>query len=288
MIDIMNLSLSIGNDSAAPPKELVPTIGKAIADGVIVIVAAGNCGPKAGTMNRLAQLKGIISVGSASWDGSRLSKFSSRGKHNQSNSGPTLVAPGEDLIGGWTSEKAKNPDQIERDKRLITLVTLKRQTGRSFAACELDRIRQSSTVMSGTSQACAYISGLLGRFIAIRKALSLPYGRDYAVEFLKRSSRTMSGYGSHEQGLGFVSSESILSYLQSCKTDDAFWCKSATSLEDAWLSSTGAGVKIAIIDTGRPKDPKYNVVASKDFTNSPSGEWDENGHSTHISGIIGG
>jgi len=51
----------------------------------------------------------------------------------------------------------------------------------------------------------------------------------------------------------------------------------------------GKPVVIGIIDTGAPKDhPDLEgaVLDVKDFTGSPSGPWDVNGHGSHVAGII--
>lgn len=51
----------------------------------------------------------------------------------------------------------------------------------------------------------------------------------------------------------------------------------------------GQPVVIGIIDTGAPKDhPDLDgaILEAKDFTGSPSGPWDVNGHGTHVAGDI--
>jgi subtilisin family serine protease len=52
----------------------------------------------------------------------------------------------------------------------------------------------------------------------------------------------------------------------------------------------GEGIKVGVVDTGRPNHPdlQHAIKAAKDFTNSRSGEWDTNGHSTHVCGTIAG
>lgn len=56
----------------------------------------------------------------------------------------------------------------------------------------------------------------------------------------------------------------------------------------AWDKSQGAGVKIAMVDTGifaGHVDLKDKIVAQKDFVNNDAVANDDNGHGTHVSGI---
>ncbi len=72
------------------------------------------------------------------------------------------------------------------------------------------------------------------------------------------------------------------------------WGVDQIDAELAWATSTGAGVKVAIIDTGIDKDHPdlaTNVVDGVNFvargrTVDP-GKWDDdNGHGTHVAGIV--
>lgn len=64
--------------------------------GIVVVVAAGNQGPKNGTMNPWAAAPWVIAVGAAV-DEKTLADFSSRGDPNDSLHIPTLVARGVDI-----------------------------------------------------------------------------------------------------------------------------------------------------------------------------------------------
>ena len=52
----------------------------------------------------------------------------------------------------------------------------------------------------------------------------------------------------------------------------------------------GSGSTVAILDTGMVMHPDFRnrVLAFKDFVNGRSGIYDDNGHGTHLAGIIGG
>lgn len=61
------------------------------------------------------------------------------------------------------------------------------------------------------------------------------------------------------------------------------------------IGLTGAGVRVAVLDTGidhnhqefiRFRDPNTGRIRGQDFTNSPHGLMDINGHGTHVSGTV--
>ncbi|MET7952161.1 S8 family serine peptidase [Micromonospora sp. NPDC005324] len=58
----------------------------------------------------------------------------------------------------------------------------------------------------------------------------------------------------------------------------------------AWAAGMrGAGVTVAVLDTGVDADhPDLDVAAARDFTGGAAGTSDENGHGTHVAGIITG
>ena len=73
------------------------------------------------------------------------------------------------------------------------------------------------------------------------------------------------------------------------------WNDSIPQIPLEWKASKGKGVKIAILDTGilETHDDLIKIFSNKiltsyDFSNSPVGFNDIDGHGTHVAGLIGG
>ncbi len=66
------------------------------------------------------------------------------------------------------------------------------------------------------------------------------------------------------------------------------WALDALQAETVWGSSTGAGVTVAVIDSGVSKHPDLagSFVRGTDFVDGTDGRADPNGHGTHVAGII--
>ncbi|MEV7398740.1 S8 family serine peptidase [Aeromicrobium sp. NPDC092404] len=67
------------------------------------------------------------------------------------------------------------------------------------------------------------------------------------------------------------------------------WALTRFGAETAWRTSTGRGVVVAVIDTGVRAlhgDLRKHVVAGRDFVAPGTLPSDENGHGTHVAGII--
>lgn len=223
VVDIVNLSVEAHAASGTQFQAAVAAIQDAVKAGVIVVVAAGNSGPREGSMSHFATLPGVVSVGATDWEGTRVAPFSSRGVRADPRSGPTVVAPGENIISTWIASQTKSKEQAKLDRQFITLDYLKRVTGKDFSGHDIDDIRKSYTVMSGTSMACPYVTAILSKFIEMRKKMNLPHRSEHAIEFLKRAARKIPGYGEHEQGHGFVSDATVQEYLETLQPDDPFW-----------------------------------------------------------------
>ncbi|MHB0977119.1 MAG: S8 family serine peptidase [Candidatus Aquicultorales bacterium] len=68
------------------------------------------------------------------------------------------------------------------------------------------------------------------------------------------------------------------------------WGPSRLNAEPAWTQSKGTGVKVAVVDTGvdyNHPDLAGKVIQGYDFVNHDSNPMDDEGHGTHVAGIIG-
>lgn len=80
-------------------------------------------------------------------------------------------------------------------------------------------------------------------------------------------------------------------YQTFVKAGGSSWDAVLTQIPQAWAVTKGAGVRIAILDTGVDVDHpeiKGRVVGSKDFTGSPNGARDLQGHGTHCATVAAG
>lgn len=71
--------------------------------------------------------------------------------------------------------------------------------------------------------------------------------------------------------------------------DVADWGHTLIDVPSAWKITKGAGVTVAVLDTGADhghRDLKERIAASKDFTQSRSGAADVQGHGSHCAGIV--
>jgi phosphoheptose isomerase len=71
--------------------------------------------------------------------------------------------------------------------------------------------------------------------------------------------------------------------------DSIDWGIARIGADKVWESNNGQGVKVAIIDTGVQidhPDLRANILAGYDFVNEDSNATDDNGHGTHVAGIV--
>lgn len=67
------------------------------------------------------------------------------------------------------------------------------------------------------------------------------------------------------------------------------WGLRLLNIPPLWKKTQGEGIKVAILDTGIALDHpdlKPAVLEARDFTRSPAGPEDRQGHGTHVSGIV--
>ena len=67
------------------------------------------------------------------------------------------------------------------------------------------------------------------------------------------------------------------------------WMITAFDLPHSWTNSEGEGVKIAVLDSGcdvNHPDLKENLLPGYNFFEPSKPPWDDNGHGTHVTGIM--
>jgi subtilisin family serine protease len=72
-------------------------------------------------------------------------------------------------------------------------------------------------------------------------------------------------------------------------TDTIDWGVVRVGASNVWAEGSGAGVPVAIIDTGiqiNHPDLANNIVSGYDFVNNDTSGNDDNGHGTHVAGIV--
>ena len=245
--EILNMSVAMRPGSLGGEDETYSWLRLVHEIGVTTMVAAGNFGPLINTMNPLAVSPYVIAVGAGSWDGGP-ADFSSRGIPGDAVNRPTIVAPGIDLVAGVPPEFRKSVEQRERDAEIITAEEVQRQFGRKIDVSAA--YIRSHTLVSGTSAATAYVSGLVARLIGMRRELGLACSpntiRDVLVEIAQPNAR----YAEHEVGAGIVSVDSVEHYfngLDNGSSRSDLWNYSP-SLRRRWDNSVGEGVRIILFD----------------------------------------
>lgn len=91
--DVISMSLGGSGDESDP---ICQAVQNAIADGIVVVVAAGNSGPSMGTVASPGVAPNAITVGAINETGA-LASFSSRGVPNSLNIKPEISAPGVNI-----------------------------------------------------------------------------------------------------------------------------------------------------------------------------------------------
>jgi serine protease AprX len=154
--NIRVLNLSWGTDSTQDPAvdPLNHAVQRLWQEGIVVVVAAGNDGPRAGTVAKPADDPMVLSVGAYDDKGDAnerndvLAPWSSRGPTAAGTAKPELVAPGRTLVAVRSPGSAV---EQENPKALVAPAYVKG---------------------SGTSQAAAVVSGLAALVVAARPELT--------------------------------------------------------------------------------------------------------------------
>ncbi|MDP2916967.1 MAG: S8 family peptidase [Dehalococcoidia bacterium] len=126
------------------------------------------------------------------------------------------------------------------------------------------------------------LQGLAHRFGGVVKTLELING---ALVIVSPEARAALGA---LKGVALVEEDGIV-YAVDAELAQS-WGVDKIDAEKAWAGGqTGAGVKVAIIDTGidyTHPDLNGNYVAGYDWVNDDNNPMDDNGHGTHVAGIV--
>ena len=207
-IDVINLSLGGGNNGIGDDP-LSIAVDKAVEEGVVVVVAAGNDGPYYFSLGTPAVSHLAITVGAIDKNWS-IAVFSSRGPTGDLRVKPDVLAPGVGIIAPLAKDS------------YLEKVLAKRYPGDVVKGDGGDYIK-----LDGTSMASPHVAGVA--------ALILQAHKDYTPKMVRSaiiSTSTPLGYDMFTEGLGVVNayravSTSVLpsnplqyigNYLESNKT----------------------------------------------------------------------
>ncbi|MEY2477891.1 MAG: serine protease AprX [Actinomycetota bacterium] len=185
--------------------------------GIVVVAAAGNSGPQAGTITKPADDPVVLSVGA--FDDKQnvnpaddsIPAWSSRGPTAQGLTKPDLVAPGRTLVATRSYGSAV---ESENPKALVSPSYIKG---------------------SGTSEAAAVTSGLVAQLLEARPDLT----PDQVKAILKGSTSPMSGPSQTYQGTGRINLANALA----APTPTATQVRTATGLGSLEASRAGMNVE---------------------------------------------
>lgn len=121
--------------------------------------------------------------------------------------------------------------------------------------------------------------------------LSLAAVLAFAVYGLPVETPPARAGGPPEMEFGIPERETAPGQIVSVKaaTDEADWGHAAIGVPEAWKVTKGKGAVVAVLDTGADhahRDLKNQILMSKDFTGSRSGDSDVNGHGSHCAGVV--
>jgi serine protease AprX len=172
------ISLSLGSDEHS--QAICDAVSRAVQKGKVVICAAGNSGPKGGTIGCPSDNKDAITVGAVDGTGN-ICMFSSRGPMKDGRIKPDVVAPGFKIVSCRASGIMEN-----------------KAIGKYYLA------------QSGTSMACPMVSGTVA--LMLQKDPNLTPVK--VKEILQKTARHPgSQIPNGDYGYGRVSIRDALAYL---------------------------------------------------------------------------
>lgn len=176
--DAQVISMSLGSDQHSQAMD--DAVSKAVKKGKIVVVAAGNSGPKTKTVGCPSDCPNVITVG-ATDKSDQVASFSSRGPTKDGRMKPEICAPGKDII-------STRADGVHPEKAI-------------------DNYYIS---MSGTSMACPMVSGTVALMVQKDPGLTAKKAKDTLEQTAKHiGSRTPN----NDYGYGRISVKNAIDFM---------------------------------------------------------------------------
>ena len=203
-IRVINLSLGAPATTSYTQDPLAGAVEFAWHAGIVVIAAAGNSGPTAGTIQAPAYDPYVITVGAMDLNGTStrtddvLAFFSSRGPTIDGLAKPDVAAPGRKILS--TRVRGSTLDMLFPDRRVMNYLRL-----------------------SGTSQAAAAVSGVVALMLSANPMMT----PDQVKQQLMSSASKVAGYDANAVGAGSVNALEAVKYpsrnvRQSARPADSF------------------------------------------------------------------
>lgn len=191
-IQIINLSLGSVPSQSYRDDPICQAVEQAWKQGIVVCAAAGNDGPKPGTISSPGIDPTVITVGSMN-DRNKI-EFSGYSVAEYSSRGPTI----DNLI---------KPDVLCPGTNIISLLspgsTLDRQNSRA-------RVGNEYLTLSGTSMASPVCSGVVALLLEAKNTLT----PDEIKRILKDSARPLPNEAGNDQGSGLIDAKKALSMIK--------------------------------------------------------------------------
>ena len=208
--------------------------------------------------------------------------------------GEPEVVPGEVLIKLKSTASFLIPDQINVDNPGIESL---RQINKTLGAKQFERVfeRTSSFMPQNPSETAWYKvkvattpnlptsikSGTNQAAFAQVLAMVEQYKKDPNVEIVEPN---------YVARIALTPNDPEYSGRGRFPGYDNLWGLRKINMSSAWDQTTGNNVVVAVIDTGvdgNHPDLRANMTSGWDFVNNDSDPNDDNGHGTHVAGIIG-
>lgn len=188
------LSMSIGGGTPDPDDPLSTAVDNAVAQGVVVVVAAGNGGPYYLSGDSPGSARGVITVGASDLD-DEMTSFSSKGPALDNRVDPDVVAPGDNIVAPLS------PDSIMEIAA----------TYYGFEGGVIPGSGGDYLTLSGTSMATPHVAGAVALLMqAFPNLVNNPHAFRVA---LMETADELAGYDANVQGSGRINVSTALSYL---------------------------------------------------------------------------